>query len=332
MKYSNAVRITTPCDSYVTLYPDAIKFAETQQAIFWTEYELGLQKDMQCIRTELNEAELHGLMVSQGVLTKLESIIGEEYWRDLIPKCFPRHEIARMAACFSNVELSSHAPFYTATNKLLGKDTDEFYLYFLEDDFLRSRFETISSFTKSDDELVVTAALSFIEGVSLFSIFGYFMSFNRNGWNFIPSFCGGINGSSRDENLHSLGSVYLHNTTFSELIEAGYNVDTESLSSAIRLIANAVRDIEFQFAKELFRIPGCRPVTLEEVQHFIEDRVNLTLQRLNQKPLSDKPTGAISEWFYTTISTTKNPDFFSGTQLEYRRDWDKSKLVFKKSK
>lgn len=42
------------------------------------------------------------------------------------PRLFPRPEIQRMCACFANVELGSHAPFYNIGNEVMGNATDEF--------------------------------------------------------------------------------------------------------------------------------------------------------------------------------------------------------------
>lgn len=327
-KYSDLTRLTTPTNSFVVQYSKCKDFAELQQDIFWPAKELGLKKDLQSVRTELNEAELHGLLFSQAILARLEVIVGNDYWTNFITKAFPRPEVIRMATCFSNVELSSHGEFYIELNRLLGNDTDEFYESFNKDKFLKERFDFIHSFANSKDELIASAALALIEGVVLFSVFGFFVGFNRNGFNFIPSFCAGIAGSIRDENLHSTASAYLHNTLLSELESNGIEVDKKELQNEIAKIALAVYRNEVELAKRLFEKEGNRVVAYEDVLDFIEDRLDICLTRLNMPKMFNKEPGKISSWFYTNASTLKHSDFFSGTQLEYRRNWARHELVF----
>lgn len=327
-KYSGLTRLTTPTNSFVTYYSKCKEFAELQQDTFWPAKELGLKKDLHSVRTELNEAELHGLLFSQAILAKLEVIVGNDYWTNFITKAFPRPEVVRMATCFANVEMSSHGEFYIELNRLLGNDTDDYYESFNKDKFLKERFEFIHSFANSNDELVASAALALIEGVVLFSVFGFFVGFNRNGFNFIPSFCAGIAGSIRDENLHSTASAYLHNTLLSELENAGVEVDKKELQNEIAKMAIAVYRNEVELTKRLFAINGNRVVAYEDVISFIEDRLNICLARLNMPKMFDKEPGKISSWFYTNASTLKHSDFFSGTQLEYRRNWKRYELVF----
>lgn len=192
-------KIETPTDSYVTHYPWAVDMAIQQQSLFWPAEELGVEDDEQDFRTNLTKGELNGILFAQSILTQYELMIGgDELWGGKISQLFPRPEIQRMSACFANVELGSHAPFYDLTNKVLGKATDEFYTEWKQDPVLAERIEFISKHAASDDALEVTAALAYMEGAVLFSIFGYFKGFNSRGFNLIPHFVSGIDGSAKD--------------------------------------------------------------------------------------------------------------------------------------
>lgn len=309
--------------------------AQEQQAIFWPAEELGVEEDEQDFRTKLNEAELHGIITAQSILTQYELMIGgDELWGGKIGKLFPRPEIQRMAACFANVELGSHAPFYNLANEVLGKATDEFYTQWKQDPVLKDRIDTINKWADSDCPLEVTAALSFLEGAVLFAAFGFFKGFNSRGRNLIPHFVAGIDGSTKDENFHSIASAQLHSVCKKERTDNGYftQKDEEKLSKIIYSIANTVYDHEMQIIDRLFEIPGNRVVSKDELIHFLEDRIDIILNRLGQAPLFNKPKGEISSWFYKQLSTIKIPDFFAGTQLQYRRDWAKHKLSYRKAK
>lgn len=326
-------KIETPTDSYVTHYPWAVEMTIQQQSLFWPAEELGVDEDEQDFRTKLNEAELHGVLTSQSILTQYELLIGgNELWGGKIAKLFPRPEIQRMSACFSNVELGSHAVFYALGNEVLGKATDEFYTQWKNDPVLAERIQFIHDCAASHDALEVTAALAFLEGAILFSVFGFFKGFNSRGFNMIPHFVSGIDGSAKDENFHSIASANLFRQCKVERTALGNHGTRKNnnLSEKIRKMAMDVYEHEKLIIAKLFEIKGNRVVTEEELIDFLEDRINIVMVRLEQQPLFDKKPGVISGWFYQQLSTVKVPDFFAATQLQYTRNWSKHKLGFRK--
>lgn len=326
-------KIETPTDSYVTNYPWAVDMTIQQQSLFWPAEELGVDEDEQDFRTKLNESELHGVLYAQSILTQYELMIGgTELWGGKIAKLFPRPEIQRMAACFSNVELGSHAPFYALGNEVLGRATDEFYTQWKQDPLLAERVKFIEECASSNDALEVTAALAFLEGAILFSIFGYFKGFNSRGFNMIPHFVSGIDGSTKDENFHSIASANLFRQCKYERKEMGNHSTRRDniLKEKIRKMAKDVYEHEKLIIHKLFEIEGNRVVKEAELLDFLEDRLNIVLNRLEMEPMFEKKPGIISGWFYQQLSTVKVPDFFASTQLQYTRNWKKYKLGFKK--
>lgn len=326
-------QIETPTDSYVARYPWAIEMAIEQQAIFWPAEELGVEEDAQDFRVGLNEAELYGVLTAQSVLTQYELMIGgQDLWGGKISQLFPRPEIQRMAACFSNVELGSHAPFYDIGNKVMGNSTDDFYSRWKLDPVLAERIAFINKCTESDDALEVTAALAFLEGAVLFTAFGFFKGFNSRGFNYIPHFVSGIDGSAKDENFHSIASARLFRECKAERIKAGNHSpeQDEVLKAKILKIAQEVVAHERRINDLLFTYPGNRVVNKEELNHFLEDRIDIVLGRLEMQPMFGHDKGEISNWFYQQLSTVKVPDFFAATQLQYTRNWAKHRLSFRK--
>ena len=326
-------QIETPTGSYVARYPWAIEMAIQQQSLFWPAEELGVEQDEQDFRLNLNDAERHGVLTAQSILTQYELMIGgTELWGGKIAQLFPRPEIQRLCACFSNVELGSHAPFYDLANKVLGTATDEFYESWKQDPVLAERIAFIDECAQSFNPLEVTAALAFLEGAVLFTAFGYFKGFNARGFNLIPHFVSGIDGSAKDENFHSLASAKLHNTCKEERIAAGNHgpFDEAQLQARIWQIALKVAEHERRINDRLFEKPGNRVVTKDEVNGFLEDRINVVLQRLGAPVMFNHPPGEISSWFYSQLSSVKIPDFFSTTQLQYTRNWARHKLTFRK--
>ena len=54
----------------------------------------------------------------------------------------------------------------------------------------------------------------------------------------------------------------------------------------------------------------------------------MVLSYLNIKPLYEKETGVVTEWFYSQLNSFKYSDFFQSQQLQYVRSWKKHDLKF----
>jgi ribonucleotide reductase beta subunit family protein with ferritin-like domain len=325
--------IETPKDSYVADYPQAVNAAITAQSVFWTAEELGVDKDESDVRTKLTAGERHGLMTVQSVITQYELMIGgSELWGNKIAKLFPRHEIQRVCATFAFFELGVHAPFYDLINKALNIATDEFYTAWKNDPILAERIRFIEYHAESDDALEVTAALAFLEGAVLFSAFAFFKSFNSRGFNLIPHFVAGIDGSAKDENFHSQFSSWLFRQCLQERTVAA-GADPVKLSAAltpiIHQLAKSVYDHECRIIDMIFSKGDIRTISSDEMKHFVRDRVNVVCGYLGVKSYFEgEASGEVSSWFYDQLSTFKYSDFFTTTQLQYRRDWRKHELGF----
>lgn len=324
-------RIETPQEAYIVTYPQAVDMAVKQVAILWTAEELGVEKDAADVRMKFTPAERHGLMTAQSILTQYELLIGgDELWGGRIAKLFPRPEIARMCATFSFFELGVHAPFYDLINKSLNVATEEFYLQWKADPVLRHRIEYVSNIAQNGDALHATAALAFLEGVSLFSLFGFFKSFNVAGWNLIPHFVAGIDASAKDENFHSMASSWLFRTCREERLAAGTLTPwgDAALAEDIKVMARLMVAHEVRILDRIFEHGDSRTISKEDLIGFVQDRANVVLGYLGMEPMFEKERGEVSGWFYNQLSTFKYSDFFANTQTQYTRDWAKSKITF----
>lgn len=326
-------KIETPTESYVCHYPQAVEAAISQMAIFWPAEELGVEEDVSDFYNKLSVGEREGLLTLQTVLTQYELMIGgEEMWGGRINKLFPRPEIGRACSVFAVMELNSHAPFYDLINKALNLATEEFYTEWKRDKDLSKHIAWIGKQAETGDALEATAALAFLEGVMLFSAFAFFKSFNTRGFNMIPHFVNGIDGSAKDENYHSMFSAWLFQTCLQERTEAG-NMSESQLSKVqtkVWRMAEESYNHEIAMIDRIFAVSPetIRVVTKEEMQHFVRDRVNVVLERLGAPAMFDQEKGVISGWFYKSLSTYKYADFFANTQLQYTRNWAKHKLAF----
>lgn len=328
-------QIETPTHSHVEHYPQASQAAIEQMAVFWPAEELGVEADEADFRTKLTEGERYGVLKLQQILTHLERIIGgEEMWGGRIPRLFPRPEIVRMCSVFAMMENNSHAPFYRIGNEVMGNATDEFYNEWQDIPALREHTAFAVKMSKSKDALKATAALTFLEGVVLFTALAFFKGFNSRGYNIIPHFVSGIDGSAKDENFHAQGSAWLFNQCITERIQMN-NFDSKAYhkkyAKIIRKLARdtyahetAIVELIFSHKPETIRI-----VTKEELLHFARDRVNFVLSLFGLPPMFKQETGTISAWFYLQLNKIKHADFFAATQIQYTRNWAKHKLTFR---
>lgn len=102
--------LITPNPAYTIKYPKAIDFINQQLSVFWFPEEIKVEKDVQDILTNLTPAERHGVITTLKLFTKYETIIGKEYWTQVMGMFHHPADIQRMANLFSFFELNVHAP------------------------------------------------------------------------------------------------------------------------------------------------------------------------------------------------------------------------------
>ncbi len=321
-KETNIQKLQT---AYVFEYPDFAKMADEQMEIFWPWSEIKVEKDKHDLLTNLTEAEYHGVVTTLKLFTKYELFVGTEYWGGRVMKMFSRPEIHRMASCFAHVELNSHAPFYSRINEELGLASEEFYNSYVDDPILAERMEWIGNLIDHKNDLVSLAGFSFTEGAILYSQFAYLKHFQSQGKNKMANVGRGILMSVRDENFHSMGGAALFNQVKleSNLTEA----EELELQSVIYSLAHKVREHEYRIAEMVFekaqdgKMEG---ITLTQMKHFIDSRVNTCLEQINYKKLFDVKYNPIADWFYDGINKYAMNDFFQGVGREYTRNWEET--------
>ena len=327
--------IETYSESHVYQYNRAEQVATEQFGIFWSAEELGVHNDEPDLRSNLTDAEVQAITYLQSILNVYEDHLGDDIWGDLIPKRFPRREIVRACRVISMVETHSHAPFYKIMNEVLHKATDEFYSQWRYDGHLYKHIKFVEQCTKDEDSAIVTAALCGLEGINLFSAFGFFKQFNTRGWNYISHFVAGIDGSAKDENFHSMFSAWLFRQLKYEREEAGLitrDYASELKDTVYNIVINLYNH-EIDIIHKLWSFEEStgtkiRVVQKEELVEFVQDRVNIVMQYLGYDPIFTKEKGTISEQFYLNVSSFKSSDFFANTQLQYKRNWSRYKLKF----
>lgn len=185
-----------PTDLYIVEYGKALDFVNEQNKILWFPDEVHVEKDVQDVRTNLTEAERHGVITTLKLFTKYELIVGDEYWSALCnvikkPAC-----ISRMANNFSYIEQNIHAPFYSNINNALGLGTEDFYSEYVNDATLAERIAFLEAHAKGSLDNFLTV-LALTEGAVLYSSFAFLKHFQNQGKNKIINIVKGINFSVR---------------------------------------------------------------------------------------------------------------------------------------
>ena len=100
--FNAKTRIMTETDSYATVYPQFLEFADQQfDKQFWTNTEMKVELDRMQLLFDLTPAQLHAVKFVLQLFLKYELIVGEEFWGGLFVKLFPRPEVKAMAAAFA---------------------------------------------------------------------------------------------------------------------------------------------------------------------------------------------------------------------------------------
>lgn len=319
-------RLQTAKNTYTTDYPEAIAFSEAQDNIFWMAKEIPVEKDLHDLKTNLTEAELHGVTTVLKLFTLYELHVGNEYWLDYVRKTFPRPEVQRMASLFGMFELNVHAPFYDKLNEVLGFKTDEFYKSYEEDEALSSRMKWLEREFEKGDALYITALGSITEGAILYSNFAFLKHFQAEGKNKLMNMTAGINFSVRDENLHSMAGAWLHKELKKEM---GLDeLDYRKYERKIITACEKVYEHESRIIDMIFEKGDIKGITANQMNNFIQSRINVCLSQLDIEPLYKVEYDPISTWFYKNINSGSLHDFFAKQGNNYSRDWKESNFTW----
>lgn len=312
--------LQTSSSSYVDKYPqfiDAITFQK--EDLFWTEKEIDLNKDKHDLRKRLNAAQRHAVSFNQRLFTKYEDVIGIDYWANIVLKRYKRHEIQRLAICFSDVEMNIHFPFYRKVNEVLGVHNDEFYSAFESDPILVERVKFMQDLVKSDDTLASMGGFAFMEGAVLFTAFAMIKSLGVKGQNFMSNLIAGIDMSCLDENHHFQTAAEIFKLQRKQ--EKRSKEELKELERKIREHAYNVYEHECIIVDAMLAEGDIPYASKEELKAFARSRCNIVLQALGYNKLFDEEGDTISGWFYASMNSFKLNDNFYTRGRNYKKEF-----------
>jgi len=247
-------------------YPEYFERFQKAIASVWRPEEVSFSNDVvDWGNSTEEEKEIIG-----GILrgfTQLELHV-ECYWRDVVPKLFPKHEIVSMCSAFSTFE-GIHAAAYNILSDTLGIDEFE---AFLGDPTARKKIDFFVNHTDPVTSLGVFSGAA--EGVSLFSSFSVLLSLNKDGR--FKGLSQIISWSALDEQQHSDAGCSL----FRELDKEGRV--TKKHKDEIIEGFKAVLENEDAFLDRIFKhTPELKYISKDNLYHFLRYRANDRLKLLN---------------------------------------------------
>jgi len=311
----------------ITTRQEPIDFADQQLKVFWLPDEIKVEKDIQDILTNFTEAEKHAVITTLKLFSLYETHAGSEYWNGRFKRMFDGAEYHRMASVFGMFELAVHSPFYNKINQLLHIDTPEFYLSYQQSPEMLQRIQHIAGIIDDPSDLVSLAGFSMVEGVILYSQFGFLKHYQSEGKNKLLNVVRGINFSVRDENIHSVAGAWCFRQKMQESNLS--DLDKEQIKEKILDCARTIYEHEKELIKITFSrgtIPG---ITANQLVHFVESRINTCLEQLGYGKMFDVTYDPDSEYFYKGINNYTFNDFFSGLGNQYHRSWNEEEFIWK---
>lgn len=313
-------------EGWVVEYPEFNKLADDQLHSLWPWDEPEVENDVQDLRVRLTPAEYHGVVTTLKLFTLYEMRVGDEYWSGRVAKKFKRPEIQSMAHLFAAVEFNSHAKFYNKINEVLFLDNEAFYSEWKQSEVLRSRIEFLVDCVKNENDLLSTAAFTFIEGAVLYSSFAFLKHFQSPecGKDLMKNTCGGVSLSVADENTHAVGGAILYNNIHREC-----NLDQEEkswLEEKVVKMAKEVYDHESEIIDIIFEKGEIGGISKQQMKDFVKHRINLCLENLQIQPVYSDYGNDIAKWFYRDINSVAFHDFFSANGSEYNINWKENRF------
>lgn len=312
---------------------EPVEFADQQLKVFWLPDEIKVEKDIQDVLVNFTPAEKHAVITTLKLFSIYETHAGSEYWGGRFKDMFDGAEFHRMASVFSMFELAVHAPFYNKINQLLHIDTPEFYTSYLDDPVLKQRVDYIGYIIDDSDDLISLAGFSMVEGVILYSNFGFLKHYQSQGKNKLMNIVRGINFSVRDENIHSVAGAWAFKYRLEQLKDKlskeDFDAYVQKIEKRIRELAKVLYEHECQIIAKLFEQGEIKGITAHQLENFVQSRINECLKQLGFEKEYDVKYDPISSWFYKGINDYQFNDFFSGQGREYNRNWDELGFTWK---
>ena len=308
-------------------YSEVEPFIKAIQSTYWVHDEVAaeLDEDVQDYHNNLSDVDKHIISTILRTFADTETKVLDDCW-SIIGKYFPKPEFQGLAMTFAENEFR-HADSYFRINELL--DLTDFEPY-TEDPILSKKFNNlldnslnIPNFDKNniDDIRSLAKGLAifscFTERVSLFSQFMILNSFSSNKRSLLKGVGNIVMWSSRDENVHGLGGIWIFNQIKEEYPEIWNN----EFKSEIYAAAQTIIDIEKHVLDQLFEKGDLPNLTKPDLINYMKARTNDSLVRIDLEEIFDIDEDAMGRvsWFEKGLTSLQQVDFLDSRSTDYTK-------------
>lgn len=299
-------------------YPICLEFVEAIQHSYWTHREFNFTLDIQEYHTELDDYERE--IVKRCLLLISQIEVGVKTFWSNIHHQLPKPEILMVGATFGESEVR-HLLAYSHLLEIMGLNSEFEKIYEIPvvigrhnylkkyKDFLGSRTEY--NFLKS---IILFTIL--IESVSLFSQFFILQSFNKYKKQ-LRDINNVVAATSKEEAIHGEFGLWLIN----QIKKEHPDFWTDELQEIIVKFCEKAVKAEEKVLFWIFDKGDLSFIKLEEVNCFVNDRMNRSLDKIGIKhafPIEKETLDKI-KWFDEELLSDCHVDFFDQRPTGYSR-------------
>ena len=301
-------------------YPEFVKHAVDHEAMFWGEWELSLQRDVnQWKDGTVNPVEKEHITQILRLFTQSDKIVGGSHVEVFLP--YFKNNEARMGILSIANRESTHMRAYALLSDTLGFPDSE-YSAFLEYVEMADKAEFMNDFsrdkgyTKEEWMGLSLARTVMNEGMSLFSAFVQLLNYQRpEAGSKMLGMCEAVEWSIRDETKH----VEFWSALFRKHLEENPHVVTDSFKTAIYDMFRMGVWLEDRFIDLSFNLGGPKALTVEDVKQYIRFIADRRLVQLGLKPNWGIETNPL-QWVDHIISGDSQKNFFEGRVTDYNQN------------
>ena len=304
-------------------YPNLLQYKDAIRHSYWIESEFNFTTDINDYMINISDNEREVIKKTMLAIAQIEVSV-KTFWADMY-KRMPITEIGDVGMTFAESEIR-HKDAYAKLLRILGLE-DEFKTV-IEIPAIKDRINYLTKYldgTRSKDNKMYTKSVLlfslFIEHVSLFSQFLIMMSFNKEK-NLFKGISNVVEATSKEEDIHGNFGVEVINIIKKENPDWFDDEFNELIYSACKKAYKA----ECKVLDWIFENGELEFLSKETIQHFIQNRFNNSLAKIEMKPLFTPDLSLLEKtmWFDVEITSTKEGDFFYKRSVDYNK---KSKSI-----
>jgi len=299
-------------------YTDFLDYTEAIRNSYWVHTEFNFAGDVQDFKVDTTDVEKSVIRKTMLAIAQIEVKV-KTFWADIYEQ-MPKAEIGSVGMTFAESEVR-HMDAYSHLLEILGID-DEFEQV-TEVPAIRDRIDYLDKYLEgagSDNEEEYARSIllfsTFVEHVSLFSQFLIMTSFDKYEKKF-KGISNAVEATSKEEQIHGLFGQELVET----IREENPDLFGEQFEKDVKEACRKAYEAEMGILDWIFSEGELDFLPREQVDEFLKDRFNQSLENVDVEPLFETDDYLLEEvrWFDEDIMMTKDNDFFSKRSTTYNK-------------